>query len=370
MMVEAAKTREDTGGDVSAILLDQADRLFRLYAGKDILAAADGGAWPEALWRAVEEAGLPLALVPEDAGGAGLGMPDAARLLRRSAYHTVPLPLAETLVGAALWAEAGGAVPEGSITLAPTNSADRIEIAPSGEGYVLSGIARRVPWGGRARNCLLFAGDDRGRAQLVLLPHGKAVAGGDKAIRNLAYEPRDTLDFGGVEVPRDAVRLAPAALERDALMLHGAFLRAQQMVGGMERCMDYALAYANERVQFGRPIAKFQAVQHMLAIAAGQFAAATAAADAAAESFGTPDFGLDVALAKGRCGEAAGQVAAVCHQVHGAMGFTQEHPLHFATRRLWSWRDEFGGETEWYERIGRLVCARGGEALWPTLVGS
>src|SRR5690349_21934243 len=94
----------DAGAEVSTILIEQADRLFELHARKDVQAAADGGAWPEALWRAVEDAGLPLALVPEEAGGVGLGMADAARLVRRSAYHTVPLPLAETLIGAALWA--------------------------------------------------------------------------------------------------------------------------------------------------------------------------------------------------------------------------------------------------------------------------
>jgi acyl-CoA dehydrogenase len=50
------------------------------------------------------------------------------------------------------------------------------------------------------------------------------------------------------------------------------------------------------------------------------------------------------------------------------MGFTQEHPLHRATRRLWSWRDEFGSDALWQERIGRAVCAGGGAALWPMLV--
>jgi acyl-CoA dehydrogenase len=359
----------DAAGDVSGILLEQADRLFQLHAGKDVLAAADGGAWPEALWRAIEDAGLPLALVPEEAGGVGLAMPDVARLLRRSAYHTVPLPLAETMMGTALWAAAGGGVVEGGVTLAPTNARDRIEIAPAGDGFALSGTARRIPWGRRAAHLLVLARDAGGGAHLALVGRDK-LAAGDKAVRNIAYEPRDTIDFTSVTVTRALVRPAPSALEEDGLMLHGAFLRAQQMVGGMERCLDYALVYANERVQFGRPIAKFQAIQHMLAVAAGHFAAATAAADAAAESFGTPDFPLNVAVAKGRCGEAAGQVAAVCHQVHGAMGFTQEHPLHFASRRLWSWRDEFGGEAEWYERLGRLACTRGGEALWPLLVGA
>jgi acyl-CoA dehydrogenase len=107
--------------------------------------------------------------------------------------------------------------------------------------------------------------------------------------------------------------------------------------------MDYALTYANERVQFGRPIGKFQAVQHMLAIAAGHFASATAAADALLETERLGEELFAAAIAKARCSEAAGQVAAICHQVHGAMGFTQDHPLHFASRRLWAWSERLGG---------------------------
>ena len=112
-----------------------------------------------------------------------------------------------------------------------------------------------------------------------------------------------------------------------------------------------------ERKQFGRPIGKFQAIQQMLADAAGQYAAAAAAADLAAAGLRHRRLRVRVAIAKARVGEAAGKVAEVCHQVHGAMGFTQEHPLHFATRRLWSWRDEFGHEAYWQERIGRMVCS-------------
>jgi acyl-CoA dehydrogenase len=106
----------------------------------------------------------------------------------------------------------------------------------------------------------------------------------------------------------------------------------------------------------------------MLAEAAGHVAAATASADLAAACWGDARFVLATAIAKARCGEAAGHVAAICHQIHGAMGFTQEHPLHRATRRLWSWRDEFGSDAVWQERIGRAVCAGGGAALWPLLV--
>ena len=182
-------------------------------------------------------------------------------------------------------------------------------------------------------------------------------------VRNVASEPRETLSFEATRLPASAIRPAPALPE--AVLLHGAALRTLQMAGAMERCLDYALAYTNERVQFGRPLAKFQAIQHMLAIAAGHVAAAAAAADSLSESYGTPAFPFAVGVAKARAGEAAGHVAAICHQAHGAMGFTQEHPLHFATRRLWAWRDEFGSEPFWQARIGRLACRLGGEALWP-----
>ena len=63
----------------------------------------------------------------------------------------------------------------------------------------------------------------------------------------------------------------------------------------------------------------------------------------------------------------AGLGAGIAHQCHGAIGFTYEHSLHFVTRRLWSWRAEFGGESHWSLELGREVAARGAEALWPHL---
>jgi len=73
----------------------------------------------------------------------------------------------------------------------------------------------------------------------------------------------------------------------------------------------------------------------------------------------------DVAVAKVRVGEAAGNGAAIAHQVHGAMGFTYEHSLHHSTRRLWAWREEFGNEAVWAARLGRMVAERGADGLWP-----
>ena len=74
-----------------------------------------------------------------------------------------------------------------------------------------------------------------------------------------------------------------------------------------------------------------------------------------------------MATAKIRAGEAAGTGAAIAHQVHGAMGFTREYSLHQATRRLWSWRDDFGAESVWAISLGEMIAGRGADALWPTL---
>ena len=90
------------------------------------------------------------------------------------------------------------------------------------------------------------------------------------------------------------------------------------------------MRYAGERVQFGRPIGRFQAVQQQLALAAAEVAAASAAAEAAAraaDADGVLAAELPIAMAKARTSEAAGAVARIAHQVHGAIGFTREHDL-------------------------------------------
>ncbi|MGH3614174.1 MAG: acyl-CoA dehydrogenase family protein, partial [Pseudonocardia sp.] len=131
---------------------------------------------------------------------------------------------------------------------------------------------------------------------------------------------------------------------------------------------------AGERVQFGRPIARFQAVQQQLALAAEEVAASGAAAEAAArvaerDGFGAGSTSFAVAAAKARTSEAAGVVARIAHQVHGAIGFTREHALRLLTTRLWAWRDEDGAEAQWQAELGGRVLAAGPNGLWPLLTG-
>jgi acyl-CoA dehydrogenase len=151
------------------------------------------------------------------------------------------------------------------------------------------------------------------------------------------------------------------------LMAMSAVLNAVELAASIKKVFDMTRQHGNDRVQFGRPIGKFQAVQHMLAVLAGHVAASAAAVDAAIELSGDAPEQFLIAVAKSRAGEAAGKGAEIAHQVHGAMGFTREHNLHHLTRRLWAWRDEFGNETHWQTRIGEMALQQGPDKLWPFL---
>ncbi|HEX6003198.1 MAG TPA: acyl-CoA dehydrogenase family protein, partial [Burkholderiales bacterium] len=183
--------------------------------------------------------------------------------------------------------------------------------------------------------------------------------------QNLAGEPRDAVTLNDVAA-EDAAPAGPVT--RSALMLRGALARALLTAGALERALDLAVRYAQERVQFGRRIGQFQAIQQELARFAGEVAAAVAAALSAAgvlEREG--DVTLAVASAKIRTAEAAREGALIAHQVHGAIGVTAEYPLHHVTLRLWSWREEYGNEASWAATLGGLIQKRGADALWPAL---
>ncbi len=345
--------------DMRNDLLNTVDRIFDEHCPKAVRESAEAGEWPSALWQALEEVGLDRAGLPEDAGGSGLDFEDAMAVLRRSAYHAAPVPLAETMLAGRLLAAAGLAVPAGALTVAPVHAGDRLEFARSSTGMTLSGAANRVPWGDACAHAVV-AGEFEGKGALGLVSIAGAARGVEK---NLAGEPRARLEFAAAPL----IAFATLDHARARLEAEGALLRSVQMAGALERTLEHSLQYANERVQFGRPIAKFQAIQHMLAQLAGQVAAASAAADAAVEASSLAPDAFAVAVAKSRAGEAAGKGAEIAHQVHGAMGYTREHNLHYSTRRLWSWRDEFGNETYWQNRLGREVAAQGADALWPML---
>ncbi len=343
------------------ILADTATRLFEDLCTASVINDAENGSFPAQLWDQLAESGLTLTWVPDQFGGTGADMSDGFTVIRIGAQFAAPVPLAETLMAGLVLARAGLTVPEGKLTLAPVRPDERITLGADGK---LEGVATDVPFARNADSIAVLAYRG-GRPVVALVPASICqIAAG----ANLAGEARDIVSFESTVPARIAD--APAGLDADSVLALGATVRAVQMAGALQRVLDQSVQYATERVQFGRPISGFQAVQHNLAMLAGEVAAAGAAADAGAEAMawgtGLDDAALaEVATAKLRVGEAASTGAAIAHQVHGAMGFTYEHSLHHATRRMWAWRDEFGTEAEWAIRLGRLVARQGADGLWP-----
>ncbi|MBI4608265.1 MAG: acyl-CoA dehydrogenase family protein [Candidatus Rokubacteria bacterium] len=343
------------------MLADVVARLFTDRVTKDLLEAAEQGQWPTSLWETVEESGLTVPLVPEAKGGAGGTWRDAHVVVRAAGRHAVPLPLPETIVASWLLSGAGLDVPRGPLTLAPVQRDDALTLRRAGTAWRLSGTAARVPWGGAAGHVVVVAAAD-GRTMVALLAAG---SGRVTADLNLAREPRHTLGFD--DAPVLAVAPAGDHIPANAIRLYGALIRSAQMAGGLQYLLDQSVRYATERRQFGKPIGAFQAIQHQLAVLSEQSAAAGVAAAHAFRAAEGGDARFEIAVAKIRAGEAAGIGAAIAHQVHGAIGFTYEHSLHFVTRRLWAWRAEFGDEGHWAAELGQAVARRGADALWPDL---
>jgi acyl-CoA dehydrogenase len=345
-------------------LSESAERLFAKQAAASVLRECEAGIWPAALWNAVEAAGFTAAMLPEEAGGFGVTIPEAMELVRAGAAHAAPIPLAETMLAGWLLARSGLAVPQGPLTLAPVHRGDRLQIESADGHWRLRGKASRIPWARHAVAIVVLVEDVQG-TRIAKLPAGAFEL---YEASNLAAEPRDTIVVDH-SLPADCV----ARLEHfgvGQLRAAGAVLRSNQIAGALARALALTVDYVQTRVQFGRPIGKFQAIQQNMAIFAGQSAAATAAAEMAAEALAGSIDPVVVGAAKARAGEAASIAAAIAHQAHGAIGFTQEYALHPLTRRLWSWRDEFGNEAEWQQVVGRAAFAAGADGVWPMITAA
>ena len=319
------------------------------------------------LWQALEAAGLPLAWVPETQGGAGAGMADGFEVARISGRFAAPVAVTETLLAGWLLAQADIASPSGIMTVAPARSHDRLTVT-SGGG--VSGRVRGVPFVKDAAHIAVLAHSTNG-LQIAVVDAKSGQIGANRALAgvssaDVSFDAVKPLKFGP----------APKGFTQSHLMQMGATLRAVETAGALQAVLDLATQYANERVAFGKPIGKFQAVQHNLARLAGEASAAMIASGSAADAiaaigadparFDDAIF-LEVASARIRTAEAATEGAAIAHQVFGAIGFTKEHILHRYTLRLLSWRDDFGHESGWAVDLGNRIAANGADELWPAL---
>jgi acyl-CoA dehydrogenase len=338
------------------IMRRNADRLFAEHCDRATLALCAAGQWPKKLWSAIEEAGLLRAAVAEAQAGVGLSIDAALDLAFVSGTNALPVPLSETIAVGWLLDQTGLAIPDGPLTLA-SEKLTSISATRSISGWKLEGTLNRVPYGRFAAGCAAAIPSTEGALLVVLSKSDYTVRHGS----NLACEPRDTLEIS-TTLPIERTALMPVNI--GSLHALGATVRTCQMAGAMARIGDQAVSYAQERQQFGRPLSQFQAIQQMLAVLGGQVCVTTVAADMARHALAEGRPFPTVAIAKARAGEAVGVGAAIAHQVHGAMGFTMEHSLHFSTKRLWSWREEFGNEHEWNAEFGRHILDAGADRLW------
>lgn len=345
--------------DMKGILANSVDRMLRSLCPPEAVNAAEHGQWPAKLWDGLEGAGLTRAWLSEGAGGSAVAVGDVLAMLRTAGRFAAPVPLAETLLAGWLLESAGLRIPDGPLTVAPVTAADRITFRKAASNWRLSGVARHVPWASHARH-LVVIGQAEAVCQVAVVEASRCRISPGK---NLAGEARDSVDFDAVTIaPRDTAS-APSGISQGALWQRGALTRVALMTGAIEKVMELSLRYANDRVQFGKPIGKFQAVQQQLALMAGEVAAACVATEAAGQAVGLGE----TACAKVRVGEAAGAVAALGHQIHAAIGITYEHTLHHSTRRLWSWREEFGAEADWAGYLGHWIAQLGPDGLWPAM---
>jgi len=345
------------------IVAETAARIFADLADPQTVNRARDDRWKESLWRAMTEAGLTLAWVPEQLGGAGASLAEGFAILGVAGRYALPVPLAETLAAGWLLARARLEAPAGATTVAPARPRDRISLNADG---TLSGLARGIPFAKDCEHIAVIASADKGASVALVKTADCRISDG----QNLAGESSSTVAFERSNVIRSAP--APTGFDANALMLMGATVRSVQAAGALETLLSLSVAYANERVAFERRIGKFQAVQQNLARLAGETAAALAAAGSAADTVAhSSAFDdtvlLEAASAKVRTGEAAAAGSAIAHQVHGAIGFTNEHVLHRFTLRLLAWRDDFGSESHWAAALGEVVARSGAHQFWPML---
>ncbi|TDC91477.1 acyl-CoA dehydrogenase [Saccharopolyspora aridisoli] len=327
-----------------------------------------GVAFDAELWQRLSRLGFTALTAPEQQGGSGAGWPEAAALLSESAAAARHLPFAESDL-LAHWLLRSAGIPADD----PTSPLTLAIVEPDG-------TARAVPWLGQVPAVLLFRRADGTCAVAESLHHQHP----DHSRNQVPDHGSDPVtrsgqvrgNLLGVEEPRGAVEVDAGSL--DELVLRGALARAVQIVGALDAVVRLCVEHSRTRVQFGRPIAKFQAVQHLVADAAAEAALARAAVDAAAldaAETGSPS-AVKVAAARSCAGHAVSVVVRNAHQVHGAIGTTQEHPLQLFTLPALDWRGEFGTTRDWDRFLGETTrtaslwdVVLGGPADTPTLPG-
>lgn len=293
-------------------------------------ALAQAGGFDRALWSGLAEMGVFGLRAAESDGGVGLGMADAVLVFSELARRLVPGPLVWTHLAAGLvpGAASGDAI-VGGVDLAGA-LAEPILVEHFGELDVLlvlrEGRVERLDPRALKGEAIATPLDPLTPLHRVLdLPAGERIGGADLAVR---------------------------------LRLAGTALTAALALGVAEMSQELATAYAKQREQFGRAIAGFQSIKHMLAdmfVRQEMARAAVWSAGATIDQAGVGDPERAVASAKVVAGDAAMKNARACIQVHGGMGYTWEMAPHYYLKRAWVLSTQFGTGEEHGETLAAMI---------------
>jgi len=364
-------------------LREQARAFLAEHAGSEAVrrAMASELGYEPGLWKQISaELGWTALLVPEPHGGLGLGAVELAALLEVTGEALLCAPLFSTVcLGSQALLVAGSdaqraeflpAIAEGraTATLAADEAngrfgAEGIEAVArrAGAEWVLSGRKRYVIDGHCADLLVVAARREGSRGEegvsLFLVP-GRAAGLERRALPTLDQTRRQAdVALRDVRVPAAALLGEEGQGATALARIHdlAAIALAVEQVGGAQRCLDLAVAYAKERVQFGRPIGSFQAIQHKCAdrmvdveaARSGAYYAACVAAEGGAE------LAVAASLAKSTASEAYFATAADCLQIHGGVGFTWEYDVHLHLKRARAGESLLGGPAWHRERVAR-----------------
>jgi alkylation response protein AidB-like acyl-CoA dehydrogenase len=315
--------------DIVALRDGVAAYLAKACPPEAVRSAWDGGGGPGAapeLWAGLAAMGVLGVLAPPGAGGVDAGHVAAAAVLVEAGRVAAPLPLAEV---------AGVAVPVLAAAGDPTGILPGVV---AGHVQVAVGTAAGVPAASSA-DWYLLGTSLHPRSEVTLSPRRSV----DRTRDLAAVTP------SGPGVPLQVPAGAPAAADLAALA------SAAVLLGLGRGMLDQAVAHAKQRQQFGVPIGSFQAVKHRLADALLGLELAAPTVWAAAHDLHRrlPHAPRSVSLAKAACSDAASATARTALQAHGAMGYTDDHHLHFWLKRAWCLAAEHGTAAWHRDRIAR-----------------
>jgi len=330
-------------------------------AGVDTTTPATGT--DSALWNALTEAGFTEIGIPEENGGSGGSTADALAVVHAVTGHgALTMLLEHTALASRLVAECTGSPATASATLVVAGN--DCNARDTANGPVLDGTVTGVVHGSEAGVLVVVlpAPGADGRPSVAIVAAdapGVTVAHGS----DLLGAALDDYHFAATPVELHESPVSTAELEQ-----RGALAYAVALAAAAGAVRDRTARYAADRLQFGRPLTEFQAIQQRLAGLAALTALMETATEAAAACDDSPARRTAIAAAKVVTSASAREIAAAGHQIHGAIGFTSEHSLGRFTTALWNWRERYGSERYWSEVLARQILDEGTDP-WDLITG-